>query len=93
MNAVIKVCADWVVYFFQKRKAQQLATVKADLLIWFETARDRGCFGRFCPDLAYILEDFKKNNAETLRLAVMQLIQEGFLEYDAGRYYLKCQQI
>jgi hypothetical protein len=91
LGPLLKKGIDWILVLLRKRKENQMEAVNRQVLTWFEEARTRGVYGRFCPSRTYILEAFKTDDsAETVSRTLAKLVGDGYVEYDDGRYYLKC---
>lgn len=82
---------EWVVALYRRHKESQMEAVSTQILAWFVEARMRGVYGRFCPSRQDIVEAFTTQySIETIFRTISQLLRDGYLEFDDGRYLLRC---
>ncbi len=81
-----------IVSYFKSRKlektVEQKKKLKERILRYFENGQKQAD-GSFAPNRDYILAIFKNGNPVLVREALSELVNEEYLEYQDGCYYLK----
>lgn len=79
---------EWLSRLRKGQKEKRIRALKDKILTYFEQAISRGVYGRFCPSREDILQAMGTEKSQDVSEALTQLIQDGFVEYGGGRYYL-----
>ena len=80
----------WFQNSLRARKEARITKIKQTILHGFEQGQAK-VVGRFCPSREEILQSMSSGttqDTEEITSALTQLVQEGYIRYEGGRFYL-----